>query len=378
VDHGAVHSDCYLPVEVWKNIIEDHLSIAAIKVMSLVCKTLRSLALPVMFYRLELSLVDDLDLESDENSELYDEDELLLDDRQLERLEFFTSDAIRHLVRDCNVKTYSGLLLQAEAIDPDHHKLSNQTTIFIERYLCHLFNLELLEFTHTYFDKGSLEALMTLPALWSLTLNDCTIRLATPLRSPLRLQLRQLSFFDIRSMPSSQWDALVIPDHLATLTIGFSMLPAWLPARDLPYLRHLHLINCEVPPDYPPMRTLPQLEALAYYPLQHGPRLIFSGAPKLKQYTGPLQSLSSSLSGGIIEGLVVPFAGETKDVAQKLREFAPSNLQLRSLQVQVSDHSLTHSLLEAFCLFPALRHLKLNVKVIQASTDTIESPHVGP
>jgi hypothetical protein len=286
------------------------------------------------------------------------------------RLEVFTSDHIRHVVRKCTIRSGEGLFHTDERMNP------NRNPIIIKKYLRRFPNLTALDCCEVVFNKKILKTLQLLPALTSLVLRSCTIDLPGQISLHSYLRLRHL---EILTPHLPGWGFFLHPDHLETLRVSDCVLPTRLATQILPRLRVLHLIKFQVPIGYPMMPALPQLEILQYYSkeLDSPPRLLFSKLPKLKEFEGPSKLLSSLLREGTTERLILPEASETKYMPAALRGIVPFNPQLQSLRVYVTH--ISHGLLEVTCSFPALRNLELlkQSRTAQPSPDTIQSAEVG-
>jgi hypothetical protein len=336
--------------------------------MSLVSQTLRALAIPFMFRRLDLAY---LRYPMGKDRPYFRPSKW-----HLQRLDFFTSDRIRHFVCECIVRSRPRLSWADYRRDPDF------TAFIMDKYLSRFPSLEVLEFDMIDFDERSLQALQNFPVLMSLTLSgECRIRLASPLSSPIHLQLRHISIQGPHSH-SAEWGVIVNSDHLETLKISSGVLPPWLSSQPLPRLLILHLWQCSQPPGYPPLPEYPRLECLTYTPVLRSslsPSL-FSGLPKLKAFEGPPGVLLSLPSGWTVETLTIPLGGGTSEIPQALRRLAQSGSLLQSFHVSLAY--LSHHLLDTICTYLlTLCDLEISVSAFPAALSTgssiIRSREVG-
>jgi hypothetical protein len=205
-------------------------------------------------------------------------------------------------------------------------------------------------------------------------LHDCNLFLGdgpgdtSPSRFHLKIRRFSITRTRInRSSVTSALDVFLDVDCLETLEFHREVLPKWLPSQTLPHLRVLRIIECTLlhPYSFPPMPVFPLLETLTYLPAEdlYSGSLVFSPAPKLKHFEGPVRVLDSLLRGGAIESLSLPYyPHETRDMPEVLREVSKFNIKLRTLKVALAY--LDGGLLEAACAFPALRELEIDVGTV--------------
>ena len=315
--------------------------------MSLTCKTLRVLSLPVIFSHLKLTL-HTIPVHVDWQGRCARSPAVR---RWIARkLEFYRDNRIKTLVRKCSV--VSNLWIYEKPAD---WITALENTIFSD-LLRHFPKLGALELRTICLDTERLKSLQTLQALNSVALCGCKIDTAVP--SPLFIDHLYLS-------GRFNWQAVCKFHHLKSLKIydperhpfpnDFGFVN-----KDMPRLRTLEIIG---PPQVLGkygnlLRGCPRLEYLTIIPRGSFPFVMPAvRLSHLKSYEGSVYGASVFLHAGSVLHLSFCCPEETTEMHWRLNLLAMHNPQLQSLHLSVT--AINRALLDAINEFPVLQSLKI-------------------
>jgi hypothetical protein len=334
-----------LPTELWIDILKKTLAFPDLKAMSLACKRFRALATPRLFRCLCLSQ----SVVSGGDGTYYwgcmrtgpsDVRKLLSPSAMDQLLEFYGSERIAPLVRECWLSKYSYEYPIVPGVE------------VVLALLRRLPRLESIAFRSSNLDARLMHALEQLPALSSISMRSCT---RSTMYTP-HLRLKRAELHHDGSWAS--WPFTIDPDLLECLSVGHCGPPA---ASCLPNLRTLSvyttsvfgsldfLVNCS----YPSLKVLNLSSTHQEYEL---PANVY-GFPCLQEFSGPIRLAPAFAAGGSLLHVHLSEGKETVVIVDILHKLLPLAPNLVTLTVDVPY--VTESVLRAALSFSHLEMLCL-------------------
>ncbi|KAJ7480680.1 hypothetical protein FB451DRAFT_1171276 [Mycena latifolia] len=359
-----------IPPELWLQIFRI-LPQDTLPNVSLTNRTFRGIIYPLLFAHFDFhthSPIADADLSTIDDLEL---------DRDIKRLEFWSSTAIGPLVRSCGII--------AASRRSTRRRIGFSTTLLsavFERLPCFI-GLQRLYAVGIDFNRAAVDVLCRLPALDQLGIRWCN--LAPGVHSSLHIS--RFSYSGL-ALPNSEWLRLLHPDHLCELDgIGYPE-PLAEGLDTLPSFPRVHkvsmpgwVISGDMRLTLAFLSKFPAVEVLTLQPCGPpgpGPGVQASQLfPRLRKYSGPCHTLTVFLALPTLTCLTVYDCSPRDFIVQLEGIRTPSELTSLTLSFTTYYPSLDTFNIATFNMicgfFPRLAELRIDIvqETIEAAVNSV-------